>query len=461
MRIIFTLVKKDLANFLRNRAAVSLTFIVPIALIYIFGFVFGLNSKDTGPRGIWLGVVNESTNPAAQKLVDALKAEKAFDVRTTFTKPDQTTRPLTEADVRAQIHERQLRFAVVIPKDLIPEAGIGLHLKILSDPRSDIETQTVNGLLQKTIFSNVPELLGQSLQARAKSFLGVGRLNEFNRSIAGAVAGAFGGDPNAIQRRIAAGDFGLSRLDSLPKPADPTLRRLDAPAASATEKKATEDFFSKIVKIDNEQVVGKEVKSPAATRVVGGWAMMFLLFALSGSSAAFFDEKNAGIFQRLLSAPVRRSQLLWSRFIYGIALGLVQLTTLFVAGRLMYGIDVFGHFGNLLIVCTAAAAACTAFGMLIAAVSPNAQAANGLSTFLVLTMSACGGAWFPISFMPEFMQSLAKFTLVYWAMEGFAQVLWAGNSLLELLPTVGILAGIAAGVMAIAIWRLNHSKIFE
>lgn len=467
MRTIFVLVKKDIANFLRNRSAVAMTFLVPIALIYIFGQVFGLNQKDSGPSGIRLAVVNASDNPGAAKLVAALQAEKSFHVITTFENPDKSERPLTEDDLRPMIRDREFRFAVVIPKDLIREDGIGLHLKILSDPRNEIETQEVNGLLQKTIFSNVPELLGQSLQARAKDFLGDASFKKFNGAIASAVADNFGGDKERIQRKIESGDFGLTKTDKPATPADPTLRRLDgttAPAAGATAPDpapATSDFFSRIVKIDNEQVVGKDVGSPAATRVVGGWAMMFLLFALSNGAAAFFDEKNSGIFQRLLSAPVRRSQLLWSRFIYGVVLGLVQLVALFGAGSILYGIDVLHHVGLLLIVCAAAAAACTAFGMFVAAFTPNAQAAGGLSTFLVLTMSATGGAWFPISLMPDFMQKIGKLTLVYWAMEGFSEVLWAGNTFLEILPTVSVLLAIAAGVMTISIWRLNRSKLFE
>lgn len=458
MRTIFTLVRKDLANFRRNRSALILTFLVPIALIYIFGQVFGLNRKDTGPSGITLAVVNASDNPAAQKLVDALKAEPAFYVVTKFVNADKSERPLTEADVRAKIHNREFHFAVVIPSDVISASSLGLHLKILSDPRNEIEAQTVNGLLQKTIFSNVPELLGQSLQARAKRMLGDPALDTFNTALATAIGHAFGEDPAEVKRAIASGDFGLSRIGEIAQPAAQSASTV--PTGTPADKKATEDFFARIVKIDNEQIVGKDVKSPEATRIVGGWAMMFLLFSLSNGAAAFFDEKNAGLFQRLLSAPVSRAQLLWSRFIFGVILGLVQLGALFIAGNLMYGIDVFHHLGGLLIVCTAAAAACTAFGMLVAAFSPNAQAAGGLSTFLVLTMSATGGAWFPMSFMPPFMQTVGKFTLVYWSMEGFAQVLWAGNTLLELLPTVAVLLAIAAGVMAVSIWRLNRRNIF-
>jgi ABC-2 type transport system permease protein len=466
MSVIPTLVRKDLANFLRNRAAVSITFLVPIALIYIFGWVFGLNQTDTGPSGLRLAVVNASTNPAAKTLVDALKAEKAFHLITTFTNPDKTTRPLNEGDLRSLIHDGEFRFALVIPADVVRTDRIGLHLEILSDPRNDIETQTVNGLLEKTIFSSVPQLLGQSLQSRARDFLGDARFNRFNHNLANSIAENFGGDPAVIQRNIASGNFGLVRNVQNTAAPDASLRRLDpppaaAPGATAPAPGASEDFLSRIVKIDQEQVVGKDVKSPAATRLVGGWAIMFLLFAVSGSSAAFFDEKNAGLFQRLLSAPVTRAQLLLSRFLFGIVLGLVQLTTLFVAGHILYGIDVFGHLGNLLVVCVFAAAACTSFGMFIAAVSPNAQAASGLATFVVMVMSATGGAWYPMWLMPEFMQKIGKCTVVYWSMEGFAGVLWEGNSLVQLLPVLGVLAGITAGVMAISIWRLNKKAIFE
>ncbi|HUR58449.1 MAG TPA: ABC transporter permease [Opitutaceae bacterium] len=451
MRTLLVLLRKDAANFCRDRTAFSLTFIVPIALIYIFGFVFGLNRKgEPGPRGIALAVVDQSGLPAAQKLVAALKAEKAFRVITTRSQADKAETPLTEPELRPMMHDNQFRFAVVLPPDLIRRDGIGLHIIILSNPRNDIETQMVNGLLQKTIFSSVPELLGQSLQFQAQRVIGAERMERFNHTLATTIAGTFGGDAAEIERSIASGEFGLSQLSS----------GNNATTGQGGGTRGGADALASIVKIESVQVVGKDVKSPEATRVVGGWAMMFLLFALNGSASAFFDEKKTGIFQRLLSAPVSRAQLLWSRFLWGVLLGLVQLTTLFLAGRVMYGIDVFGHFGNLVVICIAAAAACTAFGMLIAAITPSAAAASGLATFLIMVMSACGGAWFPISLMPPFMQQVGKFTLVYWAMEGFSQVLWAGNTLLQILPTVGVLLGIAAGVMALALWRFNRGNLF-
>ena len=142
-------------------------------------------------------------------------------------------------------------------------------------------------------------------------------------------------------------------------------------------------------------------------------------------------------------------------------LGLIQLVTLFCAGQLLYKIDVASHLPLLALVCVFAAATCTSFGMLIAAVSPTPESARGISTFVIMLMSAIGGAWFPVSFMPEFIQRFSKLTLVYWSMEGFSQVLWSHASLVELLPTLGYLSLITAAIMGVSVWRFNRGRLFE
>src|ERR1700722_4808312 len=273
MSPIFVLVRKDFALFLKDRASISLTFIVPFALIFLFGQIYHVNSSESGPSGIPVAVVNQSDNPAAARLVDALKAEKTFKVLTNFVNPDKSTRPLAEGDLRALMHADQFRFALVIPKDVVRPDDIGIHLKTYSNPRNAIEAETVEGILEKTIFSKVPELLGQSFQARARSYLGDARLEQFNSAMASAVADAFGGDEADIKARISDGKFGLRRIDTGAADA--------GPADSA-------DVLSRIVKIDNVQVEGAGIKSPMATLLVGGWAMQFLLFAVTASATALF-----------------------------------------------------------------------------------------------------------------------------------------------------------------------------
>ncbi len=443
MRTLLILVRKDFTLFFRNKAAVSLTFLVPFVLIWVFGQVFGVNRADPGPRGIPLAVVNASGNPGAEKLVQALQSEKAFKVFTKFVADDKTERPLREADLAALMRANEFRFAVVIPEDLVSEKSFGLHLKTYTNPRNEIETQLVNGILQKTIFSSVPQLLGQSLMTQGRGFVGTENMTRFNQVLAESIARSFGGDPAQILKNLESGDFTAGLL-----------------AGGSGADVSWDSLLSRVLHIEAVQVAGQDVKSPAATRIVGGWAMQFLLFALSAAASALFHERDQGIFHRLLAGPVSRAQILWSKFVYGILIGMLQLLTLFLAGRVLYGIDVEHHLGLLLLVCAFAAAACTAFGMLVAAVSSSPEAASGLSTFLILIMCAIGGAWFPVALMPESIQQASKLTLVYWAMEGFSQVLWAQATFLELLPTLGILGGMTALVMTVAVWRFNRGKIF-
>ena len=357
----------------------------------------------------------------------ALQKEKAFKVLTTETQDGKEVAADAKRACGKRCRPGRSRFALIFPPDTQSDESFGLKLKFLHNPRNEIETQTVTGLVQKTIYTSAPQALLLSLQKKGANFIGQENFDQFNRAIASAIAQGFGGDAEEIYADLSKGDFGLGNVD----------------AAGCTGE--TSSLFESLIKIDSEQIGGRQVKSSMATRSVGGWAIMFLLFSLSGAATSLFDEKKAGLFQRLLAAPVRRTHILWSKYLFGMFIGMVQLCALFLAGSLLFGIDITTNFGNLLLICLAASMACVSFGMLLAAVSPSSAAASGLGTFLILTMSAIGGAWFPTSFMPEFIQKLSKLTIVYWSLEGFIKVLWANCTTLELLPTLAILARHRAG----------------
>ncbi len=446
------LLRKNLLMFWRSKPAVIITFIVPIILVALFGHVFGLYRQESGPSGIPLAVVNASTHPGAEKLLAALRAEKTFRLISTTRDANDTERPLTEADVRAALAHNDYRYALIIPSDLISDSGFGLHLVFLTNPRNEIEAQMVNGILQKTIFTEVPQLLGESLQVSARQRIGPASLENFNRTVATAIAEAFGGDAAAIQQQIAQGNL---------LPADPTPASAAPPADSVTAPPSSADFLKRILNFETEQIDGKEVKNPMAARLVGGYAIMFLLFAVSGSATMFFEEKNTGVFQRLLSSPVRPSHIVWARFWFGLVLGLTQVGVLFLAGNFLYDLEITQHLVPLFAVALASAAACSAFGLFVVAIAPNADAASPIATFIVLSVSAIGGAWFPVSFMPDYIQSFSKLTLVYWSVEGFTDVLWAARPLSAVLPHIGILTGIAVVVMAFSIWRFRRNRMFE
>lgn len=444
MSQILSLLRKDIRLFLRNKVAFGLTFVVPLVLVYIFGQVFGVNRSSSGPTGVPIAVVSETDAPVAEAIINAMEQESAFRVIRTWENAQGIEEPLTSERTRELIHDNKLRFGLVFPTDTVREESFGLRLVFLNNPRNDIETQTVNGLLQKVIFTSAPQALLQQLQDQTKDFIGSAETDRFYDDMSGVIAGAFDLDQTEVRADLDLGnlDFGASK-DGSDKGED------------------VASFIDQIVQIENEQLAGADVKSPGATRVVGGWAIMFLLFSVSGASTSLFEEKQAGIFHRVLASPVSRAHILWSKYLFNMLMGLVQLMVLFLAGQVLFGIEVTSHLPGLIVVALAASIACTAFGMLLSAVSPNPAAASGLATFLILTMSAIGGAWFPTSFMPEFIQMISKMTLVYWSMEGFLAVLWAQKSIIEILPILGVLLGMVAVVNAFGIWRFTRGNLFD
>ena len=454
MKAILVLFSVSCRRFIANKEAMILTFLVPVVLIYLLGHLFGLHSGSKGPApsGITLAVVNQSTNPAAVDLINALKADTAFKVRTEVTAEDGSTRPLTEADARADIATNNYRYALILPPDLIPNDAVGVRVKFISDPRNEIEAKTVDGLVQKTVFTEAPQLLRQSLVQSAKREIGGERYSTFSRAMAELISLTFGGEAEDVFRQM---------VDEQPARTLSAAPSSDAASAESSEEDEMTNLFSELIQIETEQVAGKDLGNPMAARTVGGYAVMFLLFALAGSAASLFEDRQSGIFQRVLSAPVTPSHILWSRFVFGVAVGCIQLTFLFVAGKFFFGLDLLAHAPALLAITLATAAACTAFGMLIAAAAPSQEAASGLTTLLVLPMAAIGGAWFPVTFMPEFIQKLSKLSLVYWAVEAYTSTLWAGHSLYDVLPNIGILSGIAFGVMLLATQLFKRRKMFQ
>ena len=438
MKTILHLIKKDYKLFWLDKPAVSMTFLVPIALIYIFGSIFARPSNT--PTGINIGFINNSTNKIAKKLESVLDTTKTFKLIKDYKDENGNTVKFDTNSIKDYVKKGNITAALVLPEDAFTDTSTSFKIKFYYDPKNQMEMQVIEGLLQQTIMTQMPGIFIASMQHKAETYLGKNKGLSFNRKIASLVHQYYGVDTAQILKWT---DFNFA---------------LDSASSDTAKNKA--NVFKNILQLDKEQLVGKDINNPNATRSVGGWAIMFLLFAITGSSTSLFDENKSGVIIRILSAPVSRTDILWSKYLYNISLGCIQLLILFFAGYMIFNIDIFSNFFNLLIIIISASAASTAFGMLLAAVCKTSSQVNGLGTFLILTMSAIGGAWFPTFILPSFIQILSKGTLVYWSMEGFLDVLWRGSGTIDILPIAGILLGMSALLNIFSVSRFQKGKLF-
>jgi ABC-2 type transport system permease protein len=436
LKTILKLIIKDYKLFFSDRLGMVMTFIIPIALIFIWGLVFG--NVGSGTQRLHLAFINTSSSTVAKKIEKVLDSSKTFVLIKSYEDENGKKVKFDTTSVQNFVKKGKVSAALVIPADAYTDTSSGLKLKIFYDPKNDMEMQMIMGLLQQTIMSQLPDLFMQGMQRQAIKFLGADSGKAFNNEIAGTVGKYFKIDPKWIK--------------------SPSIG--DTSVSYSTSQKGGKNFFENILHLEQVQLVGQDIANPWATRSVGGWAMMFLLFTVTATSSTLFDEKKSGVVLRLLASPISRVHILWSKYLYNMSLGIIQLLILFTAGSLMYRINIFSNFFNLVLIVVAASTACTAFGMLLAAVSKTAAQANGLGMFLILSMSSIGGAWFPTSFMPDFIQTISKGTIVYWAMDGIQNVLWRGVGTIDILPNIGILLGIAVLITSISLWQFKKGHVF-
>ncbi len=436
MKTILNLIKKDIVRFFKDTPALILTFVVPAVLIIIFGNIFGGGNDSRGKPEIIL--VNESSSPAAEFLAERLDSSDILQTVKVYHK-DGKEFPFTEETAKEFVSKGKITAAVVLPEDFLSDTSSGMKIKFYYDPKNEIESNLIQGGIQKTIFTEMPAIMPYLLQRQMNNLLGSDSGKIFNKKMAKLVGEALGFDPDSV--------FASMTQINLDKLRD----------SSATAQ--GNDLMSQLINIESEQLVGKEIKSPGVTRIVGGWAMMFLLFSLTGASISIFEEKQEGSLRRLLFMPITRSQILWSKYLYSILLGIVQLLVMYLISWAIFDVDIFSNFFNLFVVIVASAFAAVAFGMLITAMSKTIQQANGLATLIVLVMSAVGGSWFPVSLFPDWIQVISKFTITYWSVEAFLDVLWRHASLVDILPNLGVLLATAVVINYIALYLFKKRSV--
>ena len=359
--------------------------------------------------------------------------------------------PLTEDDVRAGIEDNRYRYALVFPEDAFGN-GLGFKVKLLQNPRNQIETQTTEGLVQKNLMMAYFENIWDLPILKADPEL----VKDFVDPMSELISEIF----EVPEEEIRA----VFREDSFVPDFRAIMESWEEEGSNTaegdSEEEESDNLLGQMMDIQKERIVGKEIKNPQGILIVAGYSIMFLLFTLTGASSALFDEKKAGIFLRLLSSPVSRSHILWSKYLFGIFIGMIQMVTMFFASWLIFRVEIFYNFPNLLAAMFFASVTCTALGMLICSFSKTQAQANGLGTFVIISMSAVGGAWFPVSFMPEFIQSLSKLTVVYWSVEALLRTSFEGKMIYELGSIVGALMLMTTVFISISLWRFKKGDLF-
>ncbi|MFN3192566.1 MAG: ABC transporter permease [Aureliella sp.] len=213
------------------------------------------------------------------------------------------------------------------------------------------------------------------------------------------------------------------------------------------------------IEFQQDNVFASNKHQPKIAMYAAGIAVMFLLFSASGAGASLLEEKEAGTLGRLLSSRLSVTQLLIGKWLATAGLGLMQITTMFVWGQIVFRVDLVGHLPGFMAMAMATSAASASFALLLATVCRSRHQLNGVALVLVLGMSAIGGSMIPRYIMSDGMKRLGHLTFNGWALDGFKKIFWYDLPVSAIQTELGVLLAIAVGLGMLALLMANKFRM--
>ena len=417
MRTLWYIAKKDLLQVLKDRNSFLLLLIVPFVLIAVVGVALGgLFNSSSNQITITVAVSNADNGYVGKTVVNALKvntSQLAITVNQ-YSDPNKVKQLVANGSANA---------GVIIPagttNTLMTASSSGTatqHLvQFYSIPSSNDPTVTIAQ-------SIVTSVVNQLVTAQYAGSSAVGQVNKVcnlpgNHCIQSTI------DPVSIASTVGQAS---------------AINSQKAQVATLTAGKTP----GKLNQFDY---------------VVPGYALLFALFGIQSAAATILQEKEDGTFRRLLIAPIQKYALLGGKLLAQFILTLAQLLVLFVIGYLAFHLTI-GSWPTVIILLIGTSFATTGLGILLVSIVKTRRQLSPIVTLVTLITSAIGGAWWPLSIEPFWMQQIAKIGITAWAMEGLNGVMLSGKILTEVLPDVlGLLGyGLICFLIAMRFFRFQE-----
>ena len=177
-----------------------------------------------------------------------------------------------------------------------------------------------------------------------------------------------------------------------------------------------------------------------------GLAVMGVLFLAQSATRDILRDREAGLVRHLLTAPVSPAQ-----YLAGKCLSVLLVTGIGFAALIAVGWAAGVSWGPpVAVAALIAATAIAASGTLLLIMSLVATERQGdaLTTIVIIAWSMLGGAFVPLPSLPGFVRPLSATTLVYWAVDGFNELVLRGGGLVDVLPNLAVLLGVGAVFLA-------------
>lgn len=449
--MILALVKAQLISLRRDRMALLLSFALPCVMFTVFAVIFGGQSGPSSSK-LKVLVIDMDHSTASSKLADSLRGMDQLEIIDAAAKESESLAGKIDLNASAEdvqkaaakvVRQGKAAAAVLLPSGLESSvASFGqvdrTGILLIHDPANPLAEQMLTGLLQASAFTSSPDLLMKK------------GLEEFRK---------FGGPFSPLQ------EAAVTAMSGLMNPSTKANEDSQGPSEKSESSLTSLSMTDGLVKIESRSA--REILSDTGSGstitsakmisyYAAGISVMFIMFSMSGASSSLLEHQERGTLERLLSGRLTIRHLLLAHWLFYVLLGVMQISLMFVFASVVFKLDLW-HAETLAgagIMAVVSSMASAAFIMMIASLCRSRKQLEGLSSIIILIMSAIGGSMMPRFIMPAFVLKLSSVAFNAWAMDGFLKVFWYNTPdtsiVASILPEVAVILGMATVFLLVA-----------
>lgn len=184
---------------------------------------------------------------------------------------------------------------------------------------------------------------------------------------------------------------------------------------------------------------------------VTGFTLMFMMGLVTSTVKMIVDDRKHRTMARVFSAPVRSYEIALGNMLGSFLVGVLQIVVILSLSRWVlkydYEIPFFTHF----LILAAFMLVAMGIASAVAGLIRNPDQAGMLNSMIITPTCMLGGCFWPLSFMPDYMQKIANFIPQKWAIEAVEKIASGGH-----LPDIWLPLTIL-GLMAIILLAIGSA----
>lgn len=179
----------------------------------------------------------------------------------------------------------------------------------------------------------------------------------------------------------------------------------------------------------------KEILPSSVQHNVPAWALFAIFFIVVPLSINIVKEKSQGTSLRLMISPTPYYIPVLGKTLTYLIICMIQFLLMVAVGIYLFPLlglsqfEVSGKMFHLLVVTFFSGLAAIGFGILIGTIANTQEQSAPFGATAVVVLAAIGGIWVPVFLMPDFMQTVAKFSPMNWGLDAYYNVILRDGSL--------------------------------